>query len=234
MNTEALALALDIPFWQFEVALEQSISDDITVFGIEQATKLYRDTEGLDIRKKEIALFHWNRLCLEAAQKATTIEELRSIYSRSPNDEVTRGKILLRRIELTQSAEAIPAILGQTHCNIKVRYAAMEKWKDLTLAAITNTQTLTEAFAVYNAAPDFVIIKNAALMNCIQFIHTTADAKRICLKTNATSECREIALRHWLGLTRTEAELQEVYKHCYYHVDIRHETLLKIINLHER
>jgi hypothetical protein len=227
-----IATTFDIPLWRLQAAAGEPISDDISITCIEEASALYRKADNMDVRSRELILYHWNRLTEEALEKATTTEELRRLYTLSPGDEVVRGKILLRRIEIADTVDEISAILGMAHGNIKVRYAAHEKWKDLTRASILETKTLTEALTVYRSAADSPRIKNAALMNCLQFVHTTAEAKKICLDTNATSECREIALRHWLGLASTVEELLDVHKHCFYHVDIRHETLAKCIELH--
>jgi hypothetical protein len=228
-----LATKLNLPLWELEVALKLPISNDIEVTTLSEAESMYRKTEQFGSNAKAVVKHHWRTLCEEALEQATTIEEIRRIHSIAPSDEVLRGKILLKHLHLADSIEEIWAIIGQSSNNIRVGFEADDKLKELTRRAFTSATTLSEARAAFRSAPRDRHMKIAALHCCLEFATTPAEAKRVCLDTNATCECRELALRHWLKLATTTEELLEVHVRCFDHVDIRNETLLKLLHLHE-
>ncbi len=85
-DLHALSTKHNIPLWQLEIVFEEPMSDEVADGDIEKAATRYRKTEGLDTYKKATALHHWRRLCLKAAETATTVDELRRIYSLAPGD----------------------------------------------------------------------------------------------------------------------------------------------------
>jgi hypothetical protein len=232
-DLHTLATKLSLPLWELEVALGIPISNDLDITTIEEAEERYRILDRFDGHHKDIARHHWNRLCEEALEKATTVDDIRRLYARSPGDEVIRGKILLKRIDLADCHEEIQAILGQSSSNLKVKLAAYEKWKELTRQTIHNAQTITEALKAFQHAPPSPSMERAALAACLEFATTPQLAKLVCLATNATSEHREEALTHWLSLASSIGELLEVRQYCFDHRDIRVKTLQKLITLLE-
>lgn len=232
-DLKKLSVLLSIPLWELEVAQGQPISNDITVTTIEEATTKYPEQEQFGSYNKAIALHHWRRLSNEALEEAATVDELRRLFAIAAPDEVTRGKILMKRLSLADTFEEVKAVIGLATHNIHVRHIAYDKWRDLTWQVIGSASNLTEAISAYQNSPPERVLQRAALEKCLEFVKTAEDVIRLCPETKETSECREIIFRHWLSLATTSSELIELREFCHSHVDIRNETLQKLISLHQ-
>lgn len=230
-NLETIAKDHDIALWHLKLALgEEDYTADINT-DFEQAYAEYSRSHHFDGEEKSILRYKYELACKQALLRATTIEEVRRIFSRTPHEGSSRRMAVMRWVELAQTVAELKEVHNGAYPFVEARYTAKQKWKEASLRAIEQTSSFEGLLRLMKMIPDGEEMLHAAFQRGVVLADTVDQVAVLFGRVNATSSTRKIVLTRWLELAKSVKELKKLYKKCFDEVDIRNEALRKLLNI---
>jgi len=104
---------------------------------------------------KRLSSQKWKELTKKETENATTVQELRSLYTNlPPEDDKLKSNLLLKWISLSQTAKEMKEVYPNTLSNSEERKTAFDKWDALSLKEIEQAQTLEQVKEVFQNTPE--------------------------------------------------------------------------------